>query len=82
MESMANEPGNTELAQAELDHLEKLIDRHKLSEVVYGLQQVCLAKAEHLIYAWQDQNTAEVWNEIAKKLEKLGLYCSKLPSIG
>jgi hypothetical protein len=79
---MANEPGHTELTVSELDALEKLMDKHKLSEVVYGLQAVCLLKAEHLSHTWQDYHAAGVWTEIANKLEKLGVQCAKLPSIG
>jgi len=78
---MANEPGHTELPKADVEALEKLVDKHKLSEVVYGLQSVCLAKAEHLEHAWQDYHAAAVWNEMANVLEKLGTRCAKLPSI-
>jgi len=78
---VANEPGHTELTLLEIESLEKLIDKRKLSEVLYGLQQVCLFKAEHLSHAWQDYHTAGVWTEMANKLEKLGTQCAKLPSI-
>jgi hypothetical protein len=78
---MANEPGHTELTEGQVQDLERLVDRHKLSEVLFALQQVALMKAEHLSHTWQDYHTAGVWTEMANKLEKLGAQCAKLPSI-
>ena len=54
-----------------IEALEKLIDASSIENVITSLADVCLLKAEHLRTNWQDKNTAEYWEKIANKLNKI-----------
>ena len=52
----------------ELDALEALIDAHTLADVVGALAQLASEKADHIRENWQDDTTAEVWDNHATHL--------------
>jgi hypothetical protein len=41
--------------------LEGIVDRADLRNVLFALEHICLAKAEHLEENWQDARSAKVW---------------------
>ena len=61
------------------DKMEDVVDQYGLAEVLYWLQQICQDKAEHLRSNWQDENSAQHWEELydlmyntREELEKIG----------
>jgi hypothetical protein len=60
--------------------LERLIDATNLAAVVFALDVIAGAKADHIATNWQDTTTAKVWNKaahelaiVARKIEGLGI---------
>jgi hypothetical protein len=51
--------------------LEEMVDRVGLSNVLWALEHVCHAKAEHLASNWQDAAAAKIWTRDAAKCSKL-----------
>jgi hypothetical protein len=41
--------------------LEGIVDRVGLRNVLYALEHICHAKAQHLEANWQDEASAKVW---------------------
>ena len=46
--------------------LEGIVDHAGLRNVLYALEQICLAKAQHLEHHWQDAASAKVWASRAR----------------
>lgn len=46
--------------------LEAMIDRVGIANVLYALEHICDAKAEHLATNWQDASSAKVWAQRAR----------------
>jgi hypothetical protein len=57
--------------------LEGIVDRAGLRNVLFALEQICFAKAEHLEEAWQDERTATLWNRYGRLC---GTVASKVSS--
>ncbi len=57
------------IAKADLDELEGLVDRYSLTGVVEALAQISFEKADHIRTNWQDQVTAREWDRSAKQLD-------------
>lgn len=51
-----------------LDTIERLADANTVSGIVSLLAEVCSAKADHIREAWQDEQTAEIWDKMAGEL--------------
>lgn len=51
--------------------LEALLDKHGMSQLLFGLAQVCYAKEEHILTNWQDKTTARAWRSDAVAIENL-----------
>jgi hypothetical protein len=60
--------------------LEGIVDRAGLRNVLYALEHICLAKAQHIEEAWQDAASAKVWSRNAnlcgKTATKVHQECS------
>lgn len=54
----------------EIAKLEALIDRHTLAVVLETIAMICREKADHLRCAWQDAQTARVWDRTARQVER------------
>jgi hypothetical protein len=67
---MGTEFQNLDQTQAML--LEGLMDKLGLQQLLFGLSEICHAKAEHIESAWQDRRLAEVYTRIAIHLETAG----------
>ncbi len=48
-----------------------LVDRHTLKDVLAALARICSEKACHLEDAWQDRQTARVWEKACRKVDVL-----------
>jgi len=46
--------------------LEAMVDKVGVSNVLYALQHICDAKADHLESNWQDRVSAKVWERDAR----------------
>jgi hypothetical protein len=60
--------------------LERLIDATDLAAVVFALDVIAGAKADHIATSWQDTTTAKTWDKaarelaiVARKIEGLGI---------
>lgn len=51
--------------------LEALIDKYGMSQLLFGLAQVCQEKADHVETNWQDKTTARAWHSDAVAVENL-----------
>ena len=60
-----------DLTNAEIEALEKLIDKTDTGAVLRALSKICNDKADHLATNWQDYDTAQLWDQLARDLEKL-----------
>jgi hypothetical protein len=49
--------------------LEILVDSYGVKAVLEALAQVCREKADHIRTNWQDQATAEVWEQNADRID-------------
>ena len=56
----------------ETEELEHLVDKWGISFLIATLEQVCYEKADHITMNWQDPNLAKSWENVGKKLDKLG----------
>jgi hypothetical protein len=54
----------------DLTELETLIDRFDLPTVLKTLEEVCLAKADHLRSNWSDEFAAREWQRMARRIRK------------
>jgi len=54
----------------DLDKIEDLVDKHGITNLLFGLSQIAFRKAEHLRENWQDEKQAEAWEKTAKALEQ------------
>ena len=52
-----------------LDQLEQIVDRVGLKMTIEALAIICDLKADHIISAWQDPNTAAAWQHNTKVLD-------------
>jgi hypothetical protein len=59
------------LTQAEIETLERMVDRCSMARVLEGLAEVCELKAEHLRANWQDERSAKSWEREADAISKL-----------
>jgi hypothetical protein len=46
--------------------LEGIVDRVGLRNVLYALEYICHAKANHLEESWQDHGNAKVWQRYGR----------------
>ena len=46
--------------------LEGIVDQAGLRNVLFALEQICFAKAQHLEANWQDARTAKVWSRYGR----------------
>lgn len=53
------------------DQLESLIDSKSLQAVLSAIAEICAEKAEHIRTNWQDNATARVWDQGAKRIATL-----------
>jgi len=60
--------------QKDLDKLEALVDKYGFGQVLFGIQDICYAKAEHLQTNWQDENSATEW----KRRAELAYRCGRI----
>jgi hypothetical protein len=56
--------------------LEGIVDHAGLRNVLYALEHICLAKAQHLETNWQDAAGAKVW---ASRARLCGSMACRLP---
>jgi len=49
--------------------VEMAIDQHTLEDVLDAISDVCTGKAEHIVEAWQDRQTAWPWQLAARAIE-------------
>jgi hypothetical protein len=57
--------------------IEHYIDRHGTQAVLDRVAEVCRAKAEHLVSAWQDSKSAKAWNGQANSIEYAGTMAKR-----
>lgn len=50
--------------------LEAMVDKAGMRNVLYALEHICSAKAEHIAVNWQDTFLAKVWEKQARLLNK------------
>ena len=55
--------------------IERLVDASSADAVLCAFADVCTEKAEHLRTNWQDEDTALVWDKLARAV-------SKVPNLG
>ncbi len=48
--------------------LEAMVDKAGIRNVLYALEHICGAKAEHLASNWQDSLSAKRWDGDARKI--------------
>ncbi len=53
------------------DALEQILDATSTQDVVTGLSEICLLKAEHMRSNWQDERTAQAWERNGNRLNKI-----------
>ena len=51
------------------DHLEFLVDLHGIVDVTEKLREICHDKAEHIRVNWQDEDTADAWEEAGNLID-------------
>ena len=56
--------------KADSERLEHLIDHYGLDCVLHEISSICGAKAEHLAHAWQDVNSAKLWDRAASQINR------------
>lgn len=61
-----------------LETLERLIDETSLDFVLGKMSEVCCLKADHIRCAWQDDGTADLWEDTASDLDILQARVEKL----
>jgi hypothetical protein len=61
-----------------LETLEHLVDETSLGFVLEKMSEICSLKAEHIRNAWQDDGTADRWEETAGDLDILRVRVEKL----
>lgn len=61
-----------DLTNGEIETLERLIDKTDMGAVLRALAKICNDKVEHLATNWQDYDSAQMWDQLARDLEKLG----------
>jgi hypothetical protein len=59
-----------QFTENEMETLETMVDRTSLSDVLYALEQIALAKAEHIAANWQDYGSAALWETDARMVAK------------
>lgn len=57
------------MSKSDLTLLESMIDRYALSGTTEALAHIASEKAEHIRENWQDNQTAKVWDDAAKRLD-------------
>lgn len=57
--------------EAELEVIEKMIDRYSLFEVLMAIACICGDKADHIRVNWQDKKTARTWNTAHNRIVAL-----------
>jgi hypothetical protein len=50
--------------------LEAMVDRAGLGNVLYALEHICYAKADHVQANWQDPTTANRWERLGNAMHK------------
>jgi len=61
--------------------IEDRIDKDSLEVVLYDIEQVCLAKAQHIRENWQDEHAAEQWEAAAKYVATAQSVLPRYPGI-
>lgn len=54
-----------------MDALEPLVDAADVSSVLLALGRVCNEKAEHLRINWQDNISANAWDRLAARIDRI-----------
>ena len=54
----------------EEQNIESAIDQFGLDQVLWAIERICLAKADHLRSNWQDEKTAKLWEKDAALIAK------------
>ena len=49
--------------------LEGMVDRVGVAHVLYALEYICSAKAQHVSDNWQDQRTARAWERQSRRMQ-------------
>ena len=58
------------LTTSQQAELESMIDSTSLYDVLWSLERICLAKAEHVETNWQDKALARQWTYNAELIAK------------
>ena len=64
-----------DLTQAEIEQLERLIDKVSLQSVLMALSEICDLKSEHLAVRWGDKVMARRWATICSRIGCLVTKC-------
>ena len=59
------------------DELEIIVDKNNIDVVLEALEDICYLKAEHLRTNWQDEITAQGWEELGSKLSNAIKYAQR-----
>lgn len=59
------------VSQAESDAIEAIIDRVGLNELLLGIGEICCAKADHVLSAWQDERLEKRWLKARTMIDNL-----------
>jgi hypothetical protein len=57
--------------QEDCDELESLVDKNGLSGTLQALAQICSEKADHIRSSYDDDETADLWEEVADDLNDI-----------
>lgn len=60
-----------QINQAEIDQIEKIIDRVGLAQLTEAIAAIAVQKSLHVEENWQDVPLAKVWTRVARKFDKL-----------
>lgn len=66
------------MTKEEQEHLEGLIDRYGLPEILKELARIAYAKADHVEVNWQDARLAKRWTAIGHRLGTVGQTTTRL----
>jgi len=66
---MSEQPYFCEGSEAMLQ-LEGMVDKVGIRNVLWALERICAAKAEHVAVNWQDTVTAKAWEKQARLIHK------------
>tara|TARA_Y100000004_G_scaffold91862_1_gene102893 strand:+ start:55 stop:372 length:318 start_codon:yes stop_codon:yes gene_type:complete len=61
-------PKQVKEADAAIDAIEAIIDKHGMADVMEMLVHICDEKASHIQHNWQDDELASAWHRVADRL--------------